>query len=71
MKRAAVYALASLAKESLCFGRDYFIPEPSDSRLMRTIAPAVAKAAIESGVAKETIDDFEAYANDLDKRIFK
>jgi malate dehydrogenase (oxaloacetate-decarboxylating)(NADP+) len=71
MKRAAVYALASLAKESLSFGRDYFIPEPSDSRLMRTIAPAVAKAAVESGVAKQTIDDFEAYAKDLDKRMIK
>ncbi len=71
MKRAAVYALASLAKESSSFGRDYFIPEPSDTRLMRTIAPAVAKAAIKSGVAKQTIDDFGAYANDLDKLIFK
>jgi len=79
MKKAAVYALASVAKEgnlsldsnnTLSFGRDYFIPQPSDFRLMRTIAPAVAKAAIESGVAKLTIDDFGAYAKKLDERIF-
>jgi len=80
MKRAAVYALASLAKEpymspdhgrTLRFGRDYFIPEPSDCRLLRTIAPAVAKAAIESGVAKNFIDDFGTYAKNLEKRIVK
>lgn len=80
MKKAAVYALASLAKESFssldtdqaaCFGRDHFIPQPSDPRLMRTIVPAVAKAAIESGVASLMIEDFEAYANNLDKRIRK
>lgn len=80
MKKAAVYSLASLAKEPyenidankiLSFGRDYFIPEPSDFRLMRTIAPAVAKAAMESGVAKQPIDDLEVYAKELDKRVIK
>ncbi|MBN1339210.1 MAG: hypothetical protein JXA03_07795, partial [Bacteroidales bacterium] len=80
MKKAAVYALASLAKEpylsldpehTLSFGRDYFIPKASDFRLMRAIAPAVAKAAIESGVAKVHIDDLRAYAKGLDKRIIK
>ena len=80
MKKAAVYALASLAKEpylsldpdkSLSFGRDYFIPKPSDFRLMRTIVPAVAKAAMESGVAKHHITDFGTYAKELDKRIIK
>ena len=80
MKKAAVYALASLAKEpylsldpdkSLSFGRDYFIPRPSDFRLMRTIVPAVAKAAMESSVAKHHINDFGAYAKELDKRIIK
>ncbi len=80
MKKAAVYALASLAKEPylnidankiLSFGRDYFIPEPSDFRLMRTIAPAVAKAAMESGVAKHPFDDLEAYKKELDERIIK
>ena len=80
MKKAAVYALASLAKEpylsldsdkSLSFGRDYFIPKPSDFRLMRTVVPAIANAAMESGVAKQAIDDFNAYIKDLDKRIIK
>lgn len=80
MKKAAVYALASLAKEpylsldpekSISFGKDYFIPNLSDLRLMSTIAPAVAKAAMESGVATLQIDDFGAYAEELDKRIMK
>ena len=75
MKKAAVYALASLAKEPYMnidsFGRDYFIPKPSDFRLMRTISPAVAKAAIESGVANQVINDFGAYAKDLEKRFIK
>jgi len=80
MKKAAVYALASLVKEPnlnidankiLSFGSDYFILEPSDFRLMRTIAPAVAKAAMESGVAKHPIHDLEAYKKELDERIIK
>ncbi|MBI9066361.1 MAG: NAD-dependent malic enzyme [Salinivirgaceae bacterium] len=80
MKKAAVYALASLAKESflsidgsvsLSFGRDYFIPLPSDLRLFRTIVPAVAEAAIKSGVAGKAIPDMNSYINELDKRIIK
>lgn len=80
MKKAAVFAIASLAKEpylnidankSLSFGRDYFIPEPSDFRLVSTVVPAVAKAAVESGVAKQPISNFKAYANELNKRIYK
>lgn len=80
MKKAAVYALASLAKEpylsldpdkSLSFGRDYFIPKASDFRLMRTVVPAIAKAAMESGVAKRGIDNLKAYTKDLEKRIIK
>lgn len=74
MKVAAVHAIASLAKESvpdvvnaaynlkrLNFGRDYIIPKPLDPRLLTTVAPAVAKAAMESGVAKYPISDWEAY----------
>ena len=76
MKKAAAYALASLAKKpalngenTLSFGKDYFIPKPNDMRLMKTVVPAVAKAAIGSGVATQTIDDFDAYAENLQKRI--
>ncbi len=80
MKKAAVYALASVAKEgslsldsseSLSFGRDYFIPHPSDFRLLRTIVPAVAEAAIKSGVARIDIPDIKSYINELNKRIIK
>jgi malate dehydrogenase (oxaloacetate-decarboxylating)(NADP+) len=80
MKKAAVYALASVAKEhylcldsseSLSFGRDYFIPRPSDYRLLRTIVPAVAKAAMDSGVAGIEIIDLISYTKELDKRILK
>jgi malate dehydrogenase (oxaloacetate-decarboxylating)(NADP+) len=78
MKRAAVYALASLAKEPfsdqeshvpLLFGRDYFIPKPSDPRLLGIIAPAVARAAMESGVAMKHIADLNMYAEELNHRI--
>ena len=80
MKRAAVYALASLAKEPfsdqeshvpLLFGRDYFIPKPSDPRLLGIIAPAVARAAMESGVAMKHIADLNMYAEELNHRIEK
>ncbi len=66
-------ALESLANEpyldidpdkAISFGREYFIPKPSDFRLLGTIAPAVERAAIESGVTKLVIDDFGTYAND-------
>ena len=82
MKRAAVLALAKLAKEpvpeqvnvaysetKLSFGKDYIIPKPFDPRLIAVVPPAVAKAAIESGVAKKTIIDWEAYEDELRARL--
>ncbi len=82
MKLAAVYALAQLAKEpvpeivntayrekNLVFGRDYFIPKPVDPRLLTTVAPAVAKAAIKSNVARKIITDWEKYKEDLTTRL--
>tara|TARA_R110002012_G_scaffold291564_1_gene486058 strand:- start:59240 stop:61531 length:2292 start_codon:yes stop_codon:yes gene_type:complete len=81
MKMAAVIALANLAKEAvpeqvniaygetrLTFGRDYIIPKPFDPRLISQIPPAVAKAAIESGVAKNPITDWDKYENELLER---
>ena len=78
MKLAAVLAIAELAKKDvpdvvnaaynisrLKFGRDYIIPKPLDPRLLTTVAPAVAKAAIESGVARKPITDWEGYKNQL------
>jgi malate dehydrogenase (oxaloacetate-decarboxylating)(NADP+) len=78
MKMAAVYALAALAKESvpeqvniaygatkLTFGRDYIIPSPFDPRLIAVVAPAVAKAAMESGVAQNPIQDWNKYEEEL------
>tara|TARA_R100000935_G_scaffold13736_2_gene27433 strand:- start:9584 stop:11881 length:2298 start_codon:yes stop_codon:yes gene_type:complete len=82
MKMAAVEALASLAKEpvpeqvniaygetKLNFGRDYIIPKPFDPRLIATVPPAVAKAAMESGVATEPITDWEKYQDELYDRL--
>ncbi|CAH0995608.1 NADP-dependent malic enzyme [Emticicia aquatica] len=82
MKLAAVRALADLAKKpvpdsvnlaygetNLSFGRTYIIPKPVDPRLLTTVAPAVARAAIESGVAKFPISDWEAYDTQLSKRL--
>ncbi|MFL0682566.1 MAG: phosphate acyltransferase, partial [Algoriphagus aquaeductus] len=82
MKLAAAKAIAKLAKEpvpeivnkaygenNLAFGRLYLIPKPVDPRLITTIAPAVAKAAIDSGVAKKEIKDWESYELELQKRI--
>ncbi len=82
MKLAAVKALAELTRSpvpdsvtmaynerTLVFGPDYIIPKPIDNRLLSTVAPAVAKAAIESGVAKYPITDWEAYKEDLNKRL--
>jgi len=82
MKLAAVKALADLTKETvpdivnlaynektICFGPDYIIPKALDPRLLATIAPAVAKAAMESGVAKYPIKDWEAYKLELNKRL--
>jgi malate dehydrogenase (oxaloacetate-decarboxylating)(NADP+) len=82
MKLAAVKALATLAKEAvpdivnlayndnnISFGPTYIIPKPIDPRLLSTVAPAVAKAAIESGVARTMITDWEGYKIELDKRL--
>lgn len=82
MKMAAVRALAELAKtpvpeqvniaygeKKLVFGKDYIIPKPFDPRLISTISPAVARAAMESGVAGIEITDWEKYANDLQERL--
>jgi malate dehydrogenase (oxaloacetate-decarboxylating)(NADP+) len=82
MKLAASKALAALAKEpvpasvlkaynieKLTFGKEYIIPKPIDPRLISCVAPAVAKAAIDSGVAKYPITDWDAYKKSLDKRL--
>lgn len=82
MKMAAVKALASLAKESvpeqvniaygetkLNFGKDYIIPKPFDPRLITHVAPAVAKAAMESGVALQPITDWGKYEEELLERM--
>lgn len=82
MKMAAVKALASLAKESvpefvniaydktkLTFGKNYIIPKPFDPRLITKIPPEVAKAAMESGVAKEPIENWEKYEDELHSRL--
>jgi malate dehydrogenase (oxaloacetate-decarboxylating)(NADP+) len=84
MKLAAALAIAALAKESvpdyvnlaygsknLSFGTDYIIPKPIDSRLISTVSSAVAKAAIDSGVAKHIITDWDAYRTELDNRLGK
>ncbi len=82
MKLAAVKALASLTKEpvpelvnkaygndKLTFNREYIIPKPLDPRLITTISPAVARAAMDSGVAKINIEDWEKYNVELQQRI--
>jgi malate dehydrogenase (oxaloacetate-decarboxylating)(NADP+) len=82
MKIAAVHSLAELAREDvpeevsnaynlkhLSFGRDYFIPKPLDPRLISRIAPAVAKAAMDTGVARKPIKDFNKYIESLKDRI--
>ncbi|WP_034042891.1 NADP-dependent malic enzyme [Wocania ichthyoenteri] len=82
MKMAAVKALARLAKEPvpeqvniaygetrLTFGKEYIIPKPFDPRLIAEVPPAVAKAAMESGVAKEPITDWEKYKDILRERL--
>jgi malate dehydrogenase (oxaloacetate-decarboxylating)(NADP+) len=82
MKMAAVKALAELAKspvpdivtmayneKNITFGENYIIPKPLDPRLLATVAPAVAKAAMESGVAKYPITNWEEYVTNLNKRL--
>jgi malate dehydrogenase (oxaloacetate-decarboxylating)(NADP+) len=84
MEIATVYAIAELAQveqsdvvattygiTNLCFGRDYIIPKPFDPRLMMKIAPAVAKAAQDSGVAARPIADMQAYADRLQQIVYR
>ncbi len=82
MKLAAVHALANLAKEAvpeqvnivydeinLTFGKDYIIPKPFDPRLIYTIPPAIAKAAMDSGIAKNPITNWTKYKDELMERL--
>ncbi|MEO5647551.1 MAG: NADP-dependent malic enzyme [Chitinophagaceae bacterium] len=82
MKLAAVIALAGMARtpvpdivtmayneKSIIFGPNYIIPKPLDPRLLSTVAPAVAKAAMDSGVAKYPITDWDEYTVNLNKRL--
>ena len=82
MKMAAVKALAQLAKtpvpdivnlayneKTILFGPNYIIPKPVDPRLLSTVSPAVARAAMESGVAQHPITDWETYISELDNRL--
>jgi malate dehydrogenase (oxaloacetate-decarboxylating)(NADP+) len=82
MKLAAVKALAEMAQsavpdivnlayneKTITFGPEYIIPKPLDPRLLSVVAPAVAKAAMESGVALKPITDWETYSNDLNRRL--
>ncbi|MEM6382372.1 MAG: NADP-dependent malic enzyme [Pseudomonadota bacterium] len=84
MKLAAVEAIAALAREepsevaarayggqSMVFGPDFLIPSPFDNRLILRIAPAVARAAMQSGVANNPIDDFEGYLDQLNRFVFR
>ena len=84
MKMAAVRAIAGLAREepsdvaaraysgeTPVFGPDYLIPSPFDQRLILRIAPAVAKAAEESGVATRPIQDYDAYLDKLNRFVFR
>jgi malate dehydrogenase (oxaloacetate-decarboxylating)(NADP+) len=82
MKLAAVKALADLTKtavpdmvnmayneKNISFGPNYIIPKPLDPRLLSTVAPAVAKAAMESGVARHPIEHWDIYITNLNKRL--
>ncbi|MEN8123560.1 MAG: NADP-dependent malic enzyme [Bacteroidota bacterium] len=82
MKMAAVHALADLAKEivpehvnityhekNIHFGKKYIIPKPFDMRLISKVPPAVAKAAMDSGVARKPITDWDAYIEELEERL--
>ncbi|CAN7428179.1 NADP-dependent malic enzyme [Phenylobacterium sp. LjRoot164] len=84
MKQAAAEAIAELARAEVSdvvasayagqvplFGRDYVIPKPFDPRLILEIAPAVAKAAMDSGVARRPIADFEAYRRELEGYVYR
>jgi malate dehydrogenase (oxaloacetate-decarboxylating)(NADP+) len=82
MKKAAAYALAELAREdvpdsvkraynveNMSFGREYIIPKPFDPRVLTRVAPAVAKAAMDTGVARHPITNFDTYIQSLDVRM--
>ncbi len=82
MKKAAVYALYDLVKQpvpdavqkaynktSMSFGKDYIVPKPLDPRLIEYVSPAVAKAAIESGVARRPIENWDEYRAQLRQRM--
>lgn len=82
MKQAAAFALAKLAKEEvpdsvkraygvdeISFGKEYIIPKPFDPRVLTWVAPAVAKAAMDTGVAQKPIIDFDEYRHSLDIRM--
>lgn len=82
MKVAAVKAIAGLAKETvpdevsqaygnknIVFGRDYIIPKPMDSRLLTVVSPAVAKAAMDSGIAQNPIENWSKYEQELENRM--
>ncbi len=84
MKKACVYALADLAQaessdvvdrayggEQAQFGREYLIPKPFDPRLVLQLAPAVARAAMETGVATRPIEDFDQYRQKLNQFVFR
>src|SRR5690606_18132722 len=83
MEMAAVHAIAGLAQEEqnevvaaaygtydLSFGRNYLIPKPFDPRLIVRVAPAVAKAAMEDGVATRPLPDLDAYAEQLQRFVY-
>ena len=61
---------ATYGEKSASFGRDYLIPRPLDQRLILEIAPAVAKAAMDSGVATRPIEDFSAYRQKLSEFVY-
>lgn len=84
MEKAAVYAIADLAREEqnelvaaaygnqeLSFGKEYFIPKPFDPRLIVRIAPAVAQAAMQDGVATQPIIDMQKYAAELERFVYQ
>src|SRR5690606_6537894 len=84
MKLAAVEAIAELARaeasevvasayggDAPLFGPEYVIPKPFDPRLLLEIAPAVARAAMASGVAKKPIEDFQSYRTELERFVYR
>lgn len=85
MRLACIHAVANLARkesssdfvrtayinEKMAFGKEYIIPKPFDNRLLTEVAPAVAKAAMDSGVARKPITDFKEYVHQLESYIYK